>query len=147
MLIFVVSLTTSHINNDIGSIMNEISLNFLAFQNQDFGITIYRKQLEGNQFEEGFDYYDFKDEVGNNIKYQIAYSEQEGFEKYKLPAYAKTGLVSKILFDDLKSAAVNLDFFIRKDTEYNRRIHFTLEKHSKGRKCIWIEPCYFDQTF
>ena len=64
--------------------MNEISLNFLTFQNQDFGITIYRKQLEGNQFEDGFDYYDFKDEQGNNIKYQIAYSEREGFEKYKL---------------------------------------------------------------
>ena len=93
MLIFVVSLTIPHTNNYLGSIMNEISLNFLAFQNQDFGITIYRKQLKGNQFEEGFDYYDFKDEVGNNIKYQIAYSEQEGFEKYKLPAYAKTGLV------------------------------------------------------
>lgn len=92
--------------------MNEISLNFLAFQNQDFGITIYRKQLEGNQFEEGFDYYDFKDEEGNNIKYQIAYSVKEGFEKYKLPAYAKTGLISKILFDDLKSAAVNLDFLL-----------------------------------
>ena len=142
MLIFVVSLAVSHINNVIGSIMTEISLNFLAFQNQDFGITIYRKKLEGNQFEQGFDYYDFKDEEGNSIKYQIAYSEHEGFEKYKLPAYAKTGLVSKTLFDDLKSAAVNLDFFIRKDTEYNRRIHFTLEKHSKGRKCIWIEPYY-----
>ncbi len=122
--------------------MNEISLNFLAFQNQDFGITIYRKKLGANQFEEGFDYYDFKDEEGNNIKYQILYSKKEGFEEFKLPAYAKIGLVSKILFDELKLAAINLNFFIRKDNEYNRRIHFVLEKHSKGRKCIWVEPYY-----
>lgn len=122
--------------------MNEISLNFLAFHSQDFGITVYRKKLEANQFEEGFDYYDFKDEEGNNIKYQILYTEKEGFEEFKLPAYAKIGLVSKILFEELKSAAINLDFFIRKDNEYNRRIHFVLEKHSKGRKCIWVEPYY-----
>lgn len=122
--------------------MNEIRLNFLVYQNQDFGIIVYRKKLEENDFKEGFDYYDFKDENGTNTKYQITYTEKEGFEKFKLPPYAKIGLVSKKLYEDLIGASSNLDFFIKKDTLYNRRIHFTIEKHHKGRKCIWVEPYY-----
>ncbi len=122
--------------------MSEISLNFLAFKDQDFGITIYRKPLLENQFQEGFDYYDFKDDKGNNVKYKITYSETPGFEKYKLPPFAKIGLISKVLYEALLSAANNIEHFIRRENEYNRRIHFTLEKHPKGRKCIWIEPFY-----
>lgn len=122
--------------------MTEIHLNFLEFENQDFGITVYRKKNNADQFLEGFDYYDFKDEEGNNTKYQISYIPLDGFEAYRLPPYAKTGIISKALYDQLKDASKGLEWFIKKDSEYNRRIHFTISKHPKGRKCIWIEPFY-----
>jgi len=122
--------------------MAEIHLNFLEFENQDFGITVYRKKNNTDQFLKGFDYYDFKDENGNNTKYQISYILLDGFETYKLPPYAKTGIISKALYDQLKDASNGLEWFIKKESEYNRRIHFTISKHAKGRKCIWIEPFF-----
>lgn len=122
--------------------MPEIHLNFLEFENQDFGITVYRRKNNTDQFFEGFDYYDFKDEEGINAKYQISYYPLDGFEAYKLPPYAKTGIISKVLYDQLKDASNGLEWFIKKESEYNRRIHFTISKHPKGRKCIWIEPFF-----
>jgi len=122
--------------------MNDIRLNFLEFQNQDFGVIVYRKRLEANEFKEGFEYYDFKDEVGNNIKYEITYNITPGYEEFRLPAYAKTGLISKQLYENLKTASEGLEYFIKKDSEYNRRIHYVVGSHPKGRRCIWIEPYY-----
>jgi len=122
--------------------MNEIKLNFLVFDDQDFGITVYRKKEEPGQFLPEFDYYDFKDENDFNVKYQISYSPIDGFEAYKLPPYAKTGIVSKKIYENLLTASTNHEYFIRRNSEYNRRIHFIIGKHPKGRKCIWIEPYY-----
>ena len=122
--------------------MNDIRLNFLEFQNQDFGVTVYRKKLESNDFKEGFEYYDFKDEAGNNFKYEITYSQNEGYEEYKLPSYAKTGLISKRLYENIKAGSDELEHFIKRDSEYNRRIHFVIGNHAKGKKCIWVEPYY-----
>lgn len=122
--------------------MNQIALNFLVFENQDFGITIYRKKNLTEEFDEQFDYYDFDDEEGHQVKYKISYKPLEGFQEYRLPPYAKTGIVSKTIYEELKRASTGLNYFIKKETEYNRRIHFIIELHPKGRKCIWIEP-YF----
>ncbi len=122
--------------------MNEIKLNFLEFQDQDFGIIVFRKKVDSNEFKEGFEYYDFKDEKGNNSKYEITYSEKDGYEKYQLPIYAKTGLISKRIYENIKASSIDLDFFIKINSEYNRRIHFVIEVNPKGRKCIWIEPYY-----
>ncbi len=122
--------------------MNDIRLNFLEFINQDFGIVVYRKKLEANDFKEGFEYYDFKDANGNNTKYEITYTETPGYEKYQLPAYAKTGLISKQLYDNLRTASEGLEYFIKKESQYNRRIHYVIGNHPKGKRCIWIEPYY-----
>jgi hypothetical protein len=122
--------------------MNDIRLNFLEFENQDFGVTVYRKKLENNDFKDGFEYYDFKDELGNNSKFEITYQATPGYDEFQLPPYAKTGIISKKIYDSLKSASQGLNFFIKNDTEYNRRIHYVVDIHTKGRKCIWVQPYY-----
>lgn len=122
--------------------MNEINLNFLVFKNQDFGITVYRRKAELESFSDQFDYYDFKDDYGNIVKYEITYSPLEGFDEHKLPGYAKTGIISKKIYEKLIEISDGISFFIKRENEYNRRIHYVIEQHPKGRKCIWIEPYY-----
>ncbi|MFN8414836.1 MAG: hypothetical protein U0U66_00745 [Cytophagaceae bacterium] len=123
--------------------MRNIRLNFLPFESQDFGIKVYRKKIEENNFISNADYYDLPDLDGNNAKYEIVYQEEEGYEEYKLPPYFKTGIVCKNIFDKLKNATNGLsNIFVKSDDEYNRRLFVEFEKHPKGRKCIWMEP-YF----
>jgi hypothetical protein len=118
-----------------------IRLNFLAFKNQEFGITIYRKKKE-DDFNENSSYYVFKDEAKTEVEYDIKFESTDGFEEYQLPAYAHTHLVSKSIYDKLINALPKDLFFIKNDNEYNRKIHFFIEQHPKGKKCIWVEP-YF----
>ncbi|NCT73999.1 MAG: hypothetical protein GXC78_05670 [Chitinophagaceae bacterium] len=137
--------------------MREIKLNFLPFEDQDFGITIYRKKHTSGKFSSDFDYYDFGEEDGSTTKYEISYLPVSGYEEYKLPSYAKTGIVSKRIYEMLLGASKGIDYFIKRESEYNRRIHFILSKHPKGKKCVWVEPYYlrsqniwgliFDYTF
>ncbi|MGC4036046.1 MAG: hypothetical protein QM764_08795 [Chitinophagaceae bacterium] len=122
--------------------MSEIKLNFLPFEDQDFGIKIFRKKHEAKEFATNFDYYDFKDEDSTTTKYEISYVPIDGYEEYKLPAYAKTGIVSKRIYETILAASSKLDYFIKRDSEYNRRIHYPIAKHPKGKKCIWLEPYY-----
>lgn len=124
-------------------VMRNIHLNFLPFEDQDFGITVYRKKAEPNVYREGFSYYDFPDENGENVKFEISDTPQTGFLSFKLPPYNKTGLISRNIFQEFEKASKSDSrAFILNNEPYNRRLHFQLEHHAKGQKCIWLEP-YF----
>ncbi len=128
--------------------MSNIHINFLPFTNQDFGITIYRKILVGNNFKEGFDYYDFQDANGVNHKYEITHSQTEGYEPYKLPQFMKTGLIEKEINKSLDNLlGNNLKYFRRPDVSQmlKKRLYIKIEDHPKGKKCMWIEP-YFHKN-
>jgi Piwi domain len=122
--------------------MANISLNFIAFKNQDFGITIYRKEQVGNEFYENSSYYSLPNEDGKNTQYEIKFENQAGFEEYKLPNYFQTNLISKSIFDKLILGLSKEDYLIKRDSDNNRKIHFIIENHLKGKKCVWIQP-YF----
>jgi len=119
-----------------------IRLNFLAFDNQDLGITIYRREKVDSLFDADSSYYTFLDRLGNTVDYEIRFAPTEGFIEYKLPAYSHTNLISRGLYEKLISSLPQDLFFIKNNKNYNRKIHFIIEKHPKGRKCIWIEPFY-----
>jgi len=123
--------------------MRDILLNFLRFESQEFGVTIFRRKAEPGIFTDEFSYYDF-DEDGKNIKYEISNIEAEGFNPFQMPAYFNQGLVSKSIYNLLVDASENISgrFILRPEKEYNRRIHFQVEEHLKGRKAVWIEPYY-----
>jgi hypothetical protein len=123
--------------------MRNILLNFLKFETQDFDITVFRKKAEAGVFKEGFDYYDFEDD-GINVKYEISSLELEGYTSFRLPSYLNIGLVSKKLYERLIEVSNHISgrFIFHPEKEYNRRIHFEIEAHQKGKKCVWIEP-YF----
>lgn len=123
--------------------MRNILLNFLKFENQDFGTTVFRKEAEAGVFKDGFSYYDFEVD-GRNVKYEISDKALEGYSSFTLPSYLNVGLVSKKLYEKIIDASnhVNGRFILHPEKEYNRRIHFEIEPHPKGRKCVWVEP-YF----
>ena len=123
--------------------MRDVLLNFLKFESQNFGTTIYRRKAEPGVFHAEFNYYDLEED-GEKTKYEISKSEVDGFNSFRLPAYFNQGLVSKTIYDTLISATENIQgrFILRPEKEYNRRIHFQLEIHQKGKKAIWIEPYY-----
>jgi len=123
--------------------MKNILLNFLKFENQDFGTTVFRKVAEAGVFKDGFSYYDFEVD-GKNVKYEISDTALEGYTSFTLPSYLNVGLVSKKLYEKIIDASnqVNGRFILHPEKEYNRRIHFEIEPHPKGKKCVWVEP-YF----
>ncbi|HLP37088.1 Piwi domain-containing protein [Lacibacter sp.] len=123
--------------------MKKIALNFLPFEQQDFGITIFRKIAGAVVDKTKFSYYDFQ-ENGVSKKYEISPVNLEGYEEYRLAQYSQVGLVSKSIYENLFQASKSVrGFFILKpNNDYNRRLHFEIEPHPKGKKCMWIEP-YF----
>ncbi|WP_026461319.1 Piwi domain-containing protein [Adhaeribacter aquaticus] len=122
--------------------MRDILLNFLEFEDQDFGVTKFRRKAEPEVFREEFSYYDFND-TGENIKYEVSDVPADGFTLFKLPSYINSGLVSKTIYQNIINASANIsERFILKEENYNRRIHFKIESHPKGKKSVWIEPYY-----
>ncbi len=121
--------------------MKSIKINFLPFKNQDLGITVFRKKLESWVFQDNLSYYDFPNAFGKLEKYEIVLDPSPGYEEFKLPAYYKTGLISKTIVKNLEN--VNGLFRLSDNPEiFDRKLYKVLEDHPKGRKCIWIEP-YF----
>lgn len=124
--------------------MRQIHLNFLQFKIQDFGITIFRKKAEPGVFRDGFNYYDLPDETGIITKYEVSVTEVQGYKPFRLPPYMLTGIISKEIYLKICGLINKISglFILNENEQYNRRIYFQLEMHSKGRKCIWIEPYY-----
>lgn len=123
--------------------MRDILLNFLPFEVQDFGTKIYRRKAEPGIFHDEFSYYDLEED-GKKVKYEISKIEADGFNAFQMPSYFNQGLVSLAIYNSLIHASENIEsrFILRPEKEYNRRIHFQLEIHPKGKKAIWIEPYY-----
>jgi hypothetical protein len=128
--------------------MSNIHINFFPFADQDFGIEVYRKILVGNDFKDGFEYYDFKDQQGANHKYEISHKPIEGYDRFKLPPFMKIGLIEKSINRSLDQLLQNNTRYFRR-TEgseiLKRRLYIKIEDHPKGKKCMWIEP-YFHKN-
>lgn len=124
--------------------MRPVRLNFIAFEKQKFSVYVFRREAQPGIFNENYTYHDFVDENGKNKKYEVVDSETPGFEKYNAPVHIAHSVVAKRIFNRLLEACKSInDCFIRKiDDVRNKRIHFKLEVHPKGCRCIWIEP-YF----
>lgn len=124
--------------------MQPVRLNFIAFARQKFSVQVYRRPAQPNVFNDAYSYYDFQNEDGSKTKYEVVENETPGFEKYNAPIYLAHDLVANRVFKRLNEACQNIDgYFIRKpDDLRNKRIHFKVEAHPKGNKCVWIEPYY-----
>lgn len=127
--------------------MRPIRLNFLAFEQQEFGLEVYRRQAQSGVFSDEYQYYDLPNDAGNKLKYEISTIPKEGFESYVLPSFYNTSIVGSRLFDKLEEASMSITarFEHKQDTALKRRLHFEMETHPKGKKTIWIEP-YFLKT-
>lgn len=138
--------------------MQNINLNFLLFKNQNQEIEIFRK-LASDQSDPECYYHSFKDEQNEKyIQYEVKFQPTDGFEKYNLLPYQSTNIIAKSIYERLKNSLPNDVFFIKnKENKFNKKIHFVVGEHPKGKKCIWIEPYFlkskgvwgflFDYTF
>ncbi len=118
-----------------------IRLNFLPFDDQNIPTTIYRRFSAGER-EEGLLYYSFANERGERVQYEIAFTPTTDFEMFELSALKDHSLIAKKLYHMLVENLPRDSFFIKRNDFNNRKIHFPIEKHAKGKKCVWIEP-YF----
>ncbi len=119
-----------------------IKINFIPFEQQDLGFIIYRKKHETTNFIDESLYYDLPDENGNWKKFEIRFENTEGFEEYKLESYTCIPLIAKRVFEKLISILPKNSYLIKKKSIHNRKIHFILGSHPKGKKCIWMEPFF-----
>lgn len=123
-----------------------IKINFIAFANQNFTINIFRRQFHGEGFDnDKFHYHSITNESGERKRYEVSFEEkEEGFESYKLNIKTDLDLVAKRIYSRLYDCCKDVPgFFVKKiDDIRNKRIHFVVDRHPKGEKCIWIEP-YF----
>jgi hypothetical protein len=124
--------------------MRAIRLNFLPFLHQDFSVPVYRREAQPGNFNEEYSYYDFRDSNGVNKKYELSNVKTDDFEEYLVPTYIYHDIVTKRVYEWLTEAASSLEgYFLRRPNDKrNKRIHFKIEKHAKGDKCVWIEPYY-----
>lgn len=124
--------------------MRPIRLNFLPLSRQDFSVAVYRRPAGVDVYDDNLYYYNFRDEAGTSIKYEVANEEAPGFDKFSVPVKIYHDVVARRLYDHFLKACKEIDgFFIRREHDKrNKRIHFTVEAHPKGRKCVWLEPHY-----
>ena len=124
--------------------MKSIRLNFLPLKTQDFQVTVFRRKAAPGSFDERYSYYDFKDDNEIANKYETTNSATEGFDPFDVPVKVYHEIVSNQLYEWLNEATMPLsNHFIRKPNDKrNKRIHFKIEDHPKGSKCVWLEP-YF----
>lgn len=124
--------------------MRKLRLNFLPFTKQNFTVSVYRRLAQSDTFEEKYSYYVFPDDKGERHKFEVLDEEQEGFERYSVPINICHDVVANRVFKRLIEASNSIPsrFIKRPDDKRNKRIHFKLEAHSKGDKCVWIEPYY-----
>jgi len=118
-----------------------IKLNFLPFDNQNIPSTIYRQIAEGDRID-GLHYYSFIEEDGERKQYRIEFNQTEGFEAFELNPSKEHNLIAKKLYHQLIDTLPSESFFIKRNDFNNRKIHFPIENHPKGKKCVWVEP-YF----
>ena len=119
-----------------------INLNFLLFKKQNQEVCIFRKLLDGEKDENAY-YHSFKNEDGKFVDYEVRFENQAGFESYTLQPYHDTNVIAQSIYQRLINSLSPDVFFIKnKEKKYNKKIHFVIEEHPKGKKCVWIEP-YF----
>jgi hypothetical protein len=134
--------------------MRKIRLNFIPFAQQDFSVAVYRREVisEDVTEQDGLFYMlpktepeddDYEHEEAK-ARYEVINHEAPGFEKFKVPKRRSLDVVGRRMFDRIAEASSSIpSFFIhRPDSLRNKRLHYMLERHPKGRKCVWIEPYY-----
>ncbi len=134
--------------------MRKIRLNFIPFVTQKFSVFVYRRKVTGEDVAaQGGLFYmlpieeqEEHDDKPNaeQARYEVIHSEAPGFEKFKVPKWKSFDVVGRLMFARLIGASGKVPgyFIDRPNSLRNKRIHFTLEPHAKGRKCVWIEPYY-----
>ncbi|WP_438939892.1 hypothetical protein [Chitinophaga hostae] len=123
-----------------------IKINFIAFAKQNFSINIFRRQLQAETFDnDKYNYHSISDVNGERKRYEVSFQNTEaGFEEYKLNIKVDHDLVAKRIYSRLYESCKDINgCFVKKTNDVrNKRIHFIVDNHPKGEKCVWIEP-YF----
>ncbi|MFW2476842.1 MAG: Piwi domain-containing protein [Sediminibacterium sp.] len=121
---------------------SSINLSFLKFKKQDRETIVFRKILSGERNNE-FYYHRFKTNEEKFIEYEVSFESLDGFEKHKLAPYQSVDIIALSLYRKLLKKLPQSSYLIKnRANKYNRKIHFIIEGHPKGKKCVWIEP-YF----
>ena len=119
-----------------------ISLNFLPLKDQKQEVLIYRR-LQAGERKNNIFYHRFNNGESGYIDYEISFTEKDGFESYTATSGDDHNLITQAIYQRLiNQLEPNVFFIKRPDKVLNKKIHFTLEDHHKGKKCIWIEPYY-----
>lgn len=119
-----------------------ISLNFLPLKDQKQEVLIYRRLHSGERVNNVF-YHRFNNGESGYVDYEISFTVKDGFESYTATSGDDHNLITQAIYQRLISQLQPNIFFIKRpDKVLNKKIHFTLEDHHKGKKCVWIEPYY-----
>lgn len=134
---------------------NKISLNFLAFEPQDFDFEIYRKEFKGEQrkdFPTDNIFTKKKMPVTNDQNkddwqhYWITFKPTKRFEKFtcnsKLNPYLTLDFVHYRIFEKIKAESL----LIIPQNSFRRVVYIKIASHKEGDETIWVEPYYLKST-
>jgi hypothetical protein len=116
-----------------------INLNFLPFLNQDLSFTVYRKRMV-DEANPDLLYHNFKEEP--DARYEIKFQPAEGFEPIIVEGSGNSRLTALAIYHRILAGVPSDKVIIRRNNFKNKKVHFVLEDHSKGKKCVWAEPYY-----
>jgi len=130
---------------------NKISLNFLAFEPQNFDFEIYRKEFKGEQrkdFPMDNIFTKKKMPVTNDQNkdnwqhYWITFKPTKRFEKFtcnsKLNPYLTLDFIYYRIFEKIKAESL----LIIPQNSFRRVVCIKIDSHKEGDETIWIEPYY-----
>lgn len=127
--------------------MPKIRLNFLPLAQQYFTHKIYIREFTENEYLENYYYYRLptsNPEVWK--KYEISLNSIEGFQEYILNSDLNKELTAKLISLEILEASKEIPSHLEHvERKLDSRTYFSLEKHEKGEKCIWIEPYFLKQ--
>jgi hypothetical protein len=116
-----------------------INLNFLPFADQNIAVDVFRRKLEGEPDHAVF-YHHFADD--RETKYEIKFFPEEGFEKFEVSGFLNTRLIAMSIYHKLLASLPQAQIIIKRKDFRNKKIHFILHDHPKGKMCVWAEPYY-----
>lgn len=130
---------------------NKVSLNFFAFEPQDFDFEIYRKEFKGEKrkdFPTDNIFTKKKMPVTNDQNkddwqhYWITFNPTKRFEKFtcnsRLNPYLTLDFIYYRIFEKIKAESL----LIIPQNSFRRVICIKIASHKEGDETIWIEPYY-----
>lgn len=128
-----------------------ISLNFFPLKESSFNFQIWRKPFVQNSDEKFRGYRTWLPDAPSNKKeksqYEVAFEEEDGFEKFECHSKDNISLTKRYLLTLLKrrvNSEVDPKFVFLSNDRFQDRVFLKIGSHKLGEEVVWLESYFLE---